>query len=178
MCLTFRSTKLDPTQDAPLNAWRADPQSRTPVGAGGGPLCAWHRTTEGPQAREPSKCLNRQSYGERLAKEAFWLLATRGSKNKQTKTNSDRAITPVAEAVCVPAQFGVIRVPVTQAAASPSCSTLTGAELPQALHLCTRCHLGCVHLFETLWAVACQVSLSVGFSRQEYWSVLANTVSL
>ena len=26
---------------------------------------------EGPQAREPSKYLNRQSYGERLAKEAF-----------------------------------------------------------------------------------------------------------
>ena len=26
---------------------------------------------EGPQAKEPSKCLNGQSYGERLAKEAF-----------------------------------------------------------------------------------------------------------
>ena len=26
---------------------------------------------EGPQAREPSKCLNRWNYGERLAKEAF-----------------------------------------------------------------------------------------------------------
>ena len=26
---------------------------------------------EGPQAREPSKCLNVWSYGERLAKEAF-----------------------------------------------------------------------------------------------------------
>ena len=26
---------------------------------------------EGPQARKPAKCLNRQSYGERLAKEAF-----------------------------------------------------------------------------------------------------------
>ena len=26
---------------------------------------------EGHQAREPSKCLNGQSYGERLAKEAF-----------------------------------------------------------------------------------------------------------
>ena len=26
---------------------------------------------EGPQAREPSKCLNRQRYRERLAKEAF-----------------------------------------------------------------------------------------------------------
>ena len=25
---------------------------------------------EGPQAREPSKCLNRRSYGERLAEEA------------------------------------------------------------------------------------------------------------
>ena len=26
---------------------------------------------EGPQAKEPSKCLNRQSYGERLAKETI-----------------------------------------------------------------------------------------------------------
>ena len=26
---------------------------------------------EGPQAREPSKCLNGQNYGERLAKETF-----------------------------------------------------------------------------------------------------------
>ena len=25
---------------------------------------------------------------------------------------------------------------------------------------------------ETLWTVACQAPLSVGFSRQEYWSVL------
>ena len=34
---------------------------------------------------------------------------------------------------------------------------------------------GCVQLFETLWTVACQASLSGRFSRQEYWSVLANT---
>ena len=54
---------------------------------------------EGPQAREPSKCLNGQKYGERLAKEALLSPATRGAKtNKQTK-NSDRAITPAAEAV-------------------------------------------------------------------------------
>ena len=26
---------------------------------------------EGPQAKEPSKCLNQQRYGEKLAKEAF-----------------------------------------------------------------------------------------------------------
>ena len=27
-----------------------------------------------------------------------------------------------------------------------------------------------VVLFETLWTIACQVPLSKGFSRQEYWS--------
>ena len=30
----------------------------------------------------------------------------------------------------------------------------------------------CVQLFVTPWAVACQASLSMGFSRQEYWSRL------
>ena len=30
----------------------------------------------------------------------------------------------------------------------------------------------CVRLFVTPWTVACQVSLSMGFSRQEYWSGL------
>ena len=29
--------------------------------------------------------------------------------------------------------------------------------------------------FVTLWTVACQAFLSWGFSRQEYWSILANT---
>ena len=32
--------------------------------------------------------------------------------------------------------------------------------------------LSCVQLFETLRIVACQVPLSVGFFRQEYWSGL------
>ena len=57
---------------------------------------------EGPQAREPSKCLNGQSYRERLAKEAFLSTAARGSKK-----DSDRTITPAAEAVCVPAQLAL-----------------------------------------------------------------------
>ena len=30
-----------------------------------------------------------------------------------------------------------------------------------------------VQLFATLWTVACQVPLSMGFSRQEYWSGLS-----
>ena len=32
--------------------------------------------------------------------------------------------------------------------------------------------LGCVPLFATLWTVAHQAPMSVGFSRQEYWSGL------
>ena len=31
----------------------------------------------------------------------------------------------------------------------------------------------CVQLFVTLWMVACQAPLSVGFPRQEYWSGLS-----
>ena len=30
----------------------------------------------------------------------------------------------------------------------------------------------CVQLFVTLWTIACQAPLSMGFSRQEYWSGL------
>jgi len=51
---------------------------------------------EGRQAMEPSKCLNGQSYRERLAKEALLSSATRGLKK-----DSDSAINPVREAVCV-----------------------------------------------------------------------------
>ena len=54
------------------------------------------------------------------------LPATRGW-NK----DSERAITPAAEAAC-PCTLGAARVPTSQAAAPPSHSTLTGAELPQA----------------------------------------------
>ena len=35
-----------------------------------------------------------------------------------------------------------------------------------------RSHFNCVQLFVTPWTIACQVSLSMGFSRQEYWSGL------
>ena len=34
------------------------------------------------------------------------------------------------------------------------------------------CVLSCVQLFATPWTVACQAPLSMGFSRQEYWSGL------
>ena len=55
---------------------------------------------------------------------------------------------------------------------------LTGAEQPQekeVLHLYMQGCLSRVQLFGTLWTVACQASVSEGFSKQEYRSVLANT---
>ena len=37
---------------------------------------------------------------------------------------------------------------------------------------CVLSRFSCVRLFMTLWAVALQAPLSMGFSRQEYWSGL------
>ena len=52
---------------------------------------------EGSQARDPSKCLNGQSYVERLAKK----LSDCQLQEAQKKKISDKAITPATEAVCV-----------------------------------------------------------------------------
>ena len=70
-------------------------------------------------------------------------------------------------------------VPVTQAAAPPSCSTLTGAEVPQAKkkkksYIYWHGVASVVSHSATPWTMDCQASLSGGFSRQEHWSVLAN----
>ena len=40
------------------------------------------------------------------------------------------------------------------------------------VHACMLSHFSCVQLFVTPWTVVHQTSLSVGFSRQEYWSGL------
>ena len=40
------------------------------------------------------------------------------------------------------------------------------------LCVCVLNHLSCAQLFVIPWTVACQAPLSVGFSRQEYWSGL------
>ena len=38
--------------------------------------------------------------------------------------------------------------------------------------MCVLSHFSCVQLFVTLWPVAHQGPLSIGFFRQEYWSGL------
>ena len=40
------------------------------------------------------------------------------------------------------------------------------------MDMCVLSHFSLVQLFMTLWTVACQVPLSMGFSRQEYWNGL------
>ena len=37
---------------------------------------------------------------------------------------------------------------------------------------CMLSHLTCIRLFVSLWTIACQAPLSMGFSKQEYWSGL------
>ena len=76
--------QLNSREVGPSSTWGTELQSRAPARAA--PLCAWRpEQREGPQAKEPSKCLNGRSYGERLAKEAFWSPATRGSKKRLTR---------------------------------------------------------------------------------------------
>ena len=40
------------------------------------------------------------------------------------------------------------------------------------LHVCVLKRFSRVQLFAALWTIACQVPLSMGFSRQEHWSGL------
>ena len=97
---------------------------------------------------------------------------------KRPKKDSCRAITPAMEAVCVPAHLALPGSP----QAKQLCHLHSQPSLEQSCHRQKKSfvsmHAGLlqyIQLFVTLWTVACQASLSRGFSRQEYWSVLANT---
>ena len=111
------------------------------------------------------------SYRERLAKKAFGSPATKGLKK-----DSDRAMTPAAETVCVPAHL-----------APPG--TLQAKQLrhlPTQPSLGSSCHRqSCISVCRVPLVVSSSLPpcrlwpaklLCKGrFSRQEYWSVLGNT---
>ena len=48
--------------------------------------------------------------------------------------------------------------------------------LPKVSHVWTLSHFSCVWVFATLWTVALQALLCMGFSRQEYWTGLPFSV--
>ena len=47
-----------------------------------------------------------------------------------------------------------------------------GTPTRESVHACLPHQFGCIQLFWTLWTVAHQALLSMGFSRQEHWSGL------
>ena len=100
--------------------------------------------------------MNGWSNSGKRTKEAFWSLATRGSKK-----DSDRAITPAAEAGCA------LHTGHHQGPYKPSsCTTfMPNPHWGQSYHsqkvlcLSTQGCFGHVWIFVTLWTVACQDSL-------------------
>ena len=115
---------------------------------------------------------NGQSYGERLAKETFWSPATRGSN-----IDSDRAITLTAEAVCVPAHLA----PPESSQSKQLCHLHIQPSLGQSCHRQKKSGIyacGLTLVVSNSWQ-PCGLwparLLSVGFSSQEYWSLLPNT---
>ena len=144
--------------------------------AGGGALCAQcakqQRRTPGKGALSvPEQVELQRKNGQRSSDHQ---LQEAGGKKKK---DSDRMLTPEAEAIHVPAHL----VPPGSPQPKQLCHFHAQSSMGQSCHrqkvfcLCTWGHFGHVQLFETLWTVACQVSLSEGFSRQEYKSVLSNT---
>lgn len=133
------------------------------------------RNNRGLQTGEPSKCLNGWVYGERLAKEAFSLPATIGSKK-----NSDRALIPGVEAVQVPVHLALPGSP----QAKQLCHHHAQISLGQSCHRAKDSSVLALSFISgvsdsflpwRLW----QDSLSGrGFSMQECWSVLANTIAM
>ena len=191
MCPMRRATELDPTQGAPLCAWCAELQGWTPPR---GPLYVpdapsyrvWphprgpsmfltHWTTEkDPRQRSPLKGLKGQSYGERLAKQAFWFPGWK----KRLLSGHDSCCGGSQS----PRTLDAAMVPASQAAAPPSRSTLTGAELPQAknvLHLFVQGRFSRVDSLRPcrLWP-ARLLCRGGGFSRQEYWSYWPRLVAI
>ena len=99
-----------------------------------------------------------------------------------TSNDTQRVTIDVKKIVATAVRVGATGVVVShcQEAVPPSCSTLTGAEMPQAkktscIYVCRVASVVSDSLQSyRLWParLLCQ---GEGFSRQEYWSVLANT---
>ena len=107
------------------------------------------------------------------------LLITRNQRLKKKKKGSDRAITPAAEAVSVPAHLEASGSPRPkqlchlhcQSSLEQGCYRQKKKKKKSCIYAKQGC-FSCVQLSVTLTTVAGQASLSVEFSRQEYWSGL------
>ena len=101
------SYRLGPHPGWPFKCLTCRSTNRTQDEVGGGSMFLIQGATEkDPRQMSPLSAWSWGSYGERLAKEAFWSPATRGLKK-----DSDRTITPVADAVRVLALLALPRSP-------------------------------------------------------------------
>ena len=129
-------------------------------------------TEKDPRQGSPLRAWTGQSHRERLAKEAFWSPGTRASE----KTLIGPYLLRQRQSVSL--QTWRHQRPESQAAGTPSHSTHTGAELPQAKKCLVSMRPGSLRSCPALCdPVDCGLpGYSVrerGFSRQEYWSILA-----
>ena len=83
------------------------------------------------------------------------MTATRGLKK-----DSDRAITPAAEAVRVPALLAPPGSPQAKSCATFTLNSHWGRAATGSFRLGVQGHFSSIQLFATLWTVACQASLS------------------
>ena len=124
---------------------------------------------EESQGREPCKCLNGWSYRK------DW--PERASDPRGLRKDPDRAITPAMEAVGVPAHVAPPGSPQAKQLHHLHAQPSLGQSCHRQKSFASM-HVGSLGLCPTLCGpVDCGLpGFSVqGFSRQEYWSVLANT---
>ena len=122
----------------------------------GGPLCvpdAWHNR-EGPQARAPTKCLNRRSYRKNTCQRGLLITCTRGLK----KTLIRPYLLRWRQSMSLHTGHNLGHL-------HPQPSLGQSCHRQKMFCVYARGYFSRVQLFATLWTVTCQASLSGGFSR-------------
>ena len=112
------------------------------------------------------------------AVEKDWPKRNSDHQLQEAQKMTDRAITPLVEEVCVTAHLappGSLQAKQLHLLHAQPSLGQSSHRKKKVLHLYMQGCLSRVQLFGTLWTVVCQASVSEGFSRQEYGSVLANT---
>ena len=92
--------------------------------------------------------------------------------------SSSFAVTPRTVALQAPLSTGFSRQEYWSGLPFPSATQNSQVEVPTPcisdgfleMHACVLSCFSHVQLIATLWTTACQAPLSMGFSRQEYWS--------
>ena len=135
-------------------------------------MCLMHQTTGGPQARAPPL-----SAWTGRATEKDWPKRPSDLQLQEAGKKTDRALTPAAEAVHAPAPL-VPPGPRKPSSGTPFTLNSHWGRAATGKKRLASMRAGSLRLCPTLCnPVDCGLpgSLSGGFSREEYWRVLANT---